>query len=104
MASLDEAEKVQSQGESADNVIKSSVGSNALVNVLLAGSLSKLWTLIEGLQVVTHLPLFAVKSPGNVNAFVKFLQEIGGFNFVDSDDFTSELLYFPEADAMSLNF
>ena len=80
------------------------MGSNAIINVLLAGSLSQLWTLIEGLQVVTHFSLFAVKSPGNVNSFVQHLQSISSFDFVDTELFTSMLIYLPEADAMSLNF
>jgi len=50
------------------------------------------------------MPLFKVKSPGNVNAFNNFFAEIGGFNFFDTESFTSEMMYMPEMDALSLNF
>ena len=51
-----------------------------------------------------HMPLFKVKSPGNVNAFNNFFAEIGGFNFIDIESYTREFMYFPEMDALSLNF
>ena len=45
-----------------------------------------------------------MKSPGNVNAFNNFFSEIGGFDFIDISSYTKELMYFPEMDALSLNF
>ena len=60
--------------------------------------------MIEGLQVAYHLPLFKVHSPGNVNAFNNFFEEIGGFDFIDVTDFTQQYVYFPEIDAVTLNF
>lgn len=53
---------------------------------------------------MTHMPLFKVKSPGNVNAFIDFFAEIGNFDVVDTGSVTSELVYIPEVDAVSLNF
>ena len=50
------------------------------------------------------MPLFKIKSPGNVNAFNEFFSEISSFKVMDTDKFTADFLYFPEMDAMSLNF
>ena len=50
------------------------------------------------------MSLFKIKSPGNVNAFVAFLSELASFNVVDTSGMTNEFLYFPEMDAISLNF
>ena len=60
--------------------------------------------MINGLQVVTHLPYFNVKSPGNVNTFNDFFTEIANFKIIDTVDLDAILFYFPEMDAISLNF
>ena len=67
--SLEEAKQVEEQGSTASSSSKSAVGSNFIVNILMAGSLSQVWGMINGLQVVSHMPLFKIKSPGNVNSF-----------------------------------
>lgn len=67
--SLEEAKQVEEQGSTASSSSKSAVGSNFIVNILMAGSLSQVWGMINGLQVVAHMPLFKIKSPGNVNSF-----------------------------------
>ena len=59
--------------------------------------------MINGLQVVIHLPLFHVKSPGNVNAFNEFFAEIANFNIIDTEIADEFFFYFPEMDAISLN-
>jgi len=50
------------------------------------------------------MPLFKVKSSGNINAFNNFFSELGGFDFIDITDYTRKYLYFPEMDAVTLNF
>ena len=60
--------------------------------------------MIEGLQVVSHMPLFKIKSPGNVNAFNAFFAEIANFNVIDVSEYTEMMGYMPEMDAISLNF
>ena len=59
--------------------------------------------MINGLQVVTHLPFFHVKSPGNVNAFNEFFIEIASFNIINTETIDALLFYFPEMDPLSLN-
>ena len=60
--------------------------------------------MINGLQIVVHMPLFKIKSPGNVNAFNTFMAELGTFNVIDTEEFTASLGYMPEMDSASLNF
>ena len=50
------------------------------------------------------MPLFKIKSPGNVNAFNQFFAEIASFRIIDTTALTAELFYFPEMDALTLNF
>ena len=104
MRSQEEAEQVKSQGTTASESSIGSIISNFIVNTLLAGSMNKIWDMIEGLQIAYHLPLFKVKSPGSVNMFNNFFSEIGGGDVVDVEDYNQEIVYFPEMDAVSLNF
>ena len=105
IGSAAEAQQVADQGGAAGSSSKASVGSNLAVNLVMAGSLSKVWQMIEGLQVVNHMPLFKVKSPGNVNAFNEFMSEIAKFDLIDAKELTlSTGIYIPEMDAVSLNF
>ena len=50
------------------------------------------------------MPLFKVKSPGNVNAFNEFMAEISNFDLIDTKSINAELFYIPEMDSVSLNF
>ena len=104
IASLEQAAKINDSGSAAGSSSKASVGSNVVINVLLSGSLSQVWAMIEGLQVVCHMGLFKMKSPGNVNAFNEFFAELASFNVVDTATVTNDFFYFPEMDAISLNF
>ena len=49
MRSQEEAEQVKSQGTTASESSKGSIISNFVVNILLAGSMNKIWDMIEGL-------------------------------------------------------
>lgn len=60
--------------------------------------------MINGLQVVSHMPLFKIKSPGNVNTFNAFFAEIATFNVVETSSVSESFIYWPEMDAISLNF
>lgn len=104
MSSPEEAEKVNNSGAAAGDGSKAATGGNFFVNLLMASSLKKVWSMIEGLQVVCHMPLFNIKSPGNVNAFNDFLADLAFLNIFDTSSFTNDIFYFPEMDPLGLNF
>lgn len=56
--------------------------------------------MINGLQIVAILPFFDAKSPGNVNAFNKFVNDLASFDFFDFNQFTVSNFYFPEVDSL----
>ena len=60
--------------------------------------------MVEPLQVVVHMPIFACKSPGNVVAFNGYFSEIANFELLDPNDLTDWIAYDPETDPASLNF
>ena len=50
------------------------------------------------------MPLCKIKSPGNVNAFNKFLAETVNLDLIDTAEVTNALGYIPEMDSISINF
>lgn len=60
--------------------------------------------MINGLQVVAQMPLYDVRSPGNVNEFTGFLSELSNFDLLDTESMNNEVFYIPEEDSVSLNF
>lgn len=60
--------------------------------------------MVNGLQIVTTLPFFNVKSPGNVNSFNKFIADLASFDFIDMNFITVAFFYFPETEPTSVQF
>ena len=91
-------------GSAASSSSKSTLGANLIINIVMQGSLKQVWAMVEPLQVVVHMTLFACKPPGNVNAFNGYFAEIANFDVVDPNDLTNEISYVPEIEPVSLNF
>ena len=52
------------------------------VNLALASSLSYLWGLINGIQIISYLPFFNTMVPANVISFYSFINDLQSFNFL----------------------
>ena len=52
-----EAEAYEETSTATGTSTKVAMGSNVLLNTLLAGSLSQIWGAINGLQIITYMPL-----------------------------------------------
>ena len=52
--------------------------------------------MINGLQIVTHIPFFNIKLPGNANLFNNNLMDIANFDLIDPQIVTDLVLYFPD--------
>mmetsp|Transcript_13012 Transcript_13012/g.16640 ORF Transcript_13012/g.16640 Transcript_13012/m.16640 type:complete len:111 (-) Transcript_13012:83-415(-) len=72
------------------------MGSSFLLNLLLAGSMTLLWSLLNTLQIVEYIGLFNIKLPGNVGSFNDFFERITEVQIVDPQEILSTLFYFPE--------
>ena len=79
---------------------------NFIVSILIAGSLTQVWNLINSIQLINYMTLFASKNPGNVNALMDFIEELAKFNLlgIDFDKEVEDLIYLPEKDPIALNF
>ena len=100
----EEVNRIEAQGSTTENSTKSGVGCNIIVNILLSGSLYLVWAMINGLQVVTHLPLYNVSSPGNVNAFLSYLEDMTRFDLIDTQSILERYYFLPELPTVNLKF
>ena len=69
---------------------------NFIANAALSASLNQLWSVINGLQLVVHLPLLNCKFPANASLMNDKLISIAQFDFMNTFDVVSNLFYFPE--------
>ena len=63
-----EAAVYEDSSTTAGTTSKVAMGFNCILNTLLAGSLSQLWGTINGLQIITYMPLIWIKFPANANS------------------------------------
>ena len=100
IATQAEADAVDVTCDATQASSQSLLGVNFLANLLLAGSLSQVWSMINGLQIVSVLPFFNAKTPGNVSFFNEFVNNLASFDFVDVNYLTLSYLYFPETEPL----
>ena len=60
---------------------------NAVVNILLAGSLNQIWSMINNLQIAIHSPLINVQFPGNAFMIYEVMITVATFDILPTDDF-----------------
>ena len=78
--SEEEAVAIESSGESSENASLSVMGGNFVVNLLLAAALNHLWSMLNGLQLSTHLQMFSLKFPANAGFLLNFLVTVATFD------------------------
>lgn len=62
-----------------------------MLNFFLASSLAVLWGLLNSLQLIVHLPLFAISIPENVKRYYVVLYDLATFDIVPSESIYSFL-------------
>ena len=96
IASEEEAKNVDSASTGATSSTSSAMGSNFIINILLAGSLTQIWSILNSLQIVELVGLFHIKMPGNISAFTDFFEVITDIKIYDSEPTVNENFYLPE--------
>ena len=71
------------------------LGSSFVINIVLAASLSQLWSMLNGLQLAVHLPLFELAFPANANLTILFIIKVANFDLVPPEIFLT-VFTFPE--------
>lgn len=75
--------------KTATEVLEFMAGSSLAINLLFGVSMSKLWAMINGLQVINHYPLFFLVAPYNLGIVQAAFRKITSFDF-ESEDFFKE--------------
>ncbi len=82
---------------------------NFAVNILISASLSQIWGMINVLQLIVNLPLFAITFPPNARVFYSIIISISEFDVLPASDiesaffdFGEEYPFSPEFDAMDI--
>ena len=70
------------------------MASNALMNILLAGSLSQVWGMVNNLQLLLHSPLINVQFPANAFMVFNVMVSVATFEILPTDDIFP--IFFPE--------
>ena len=73
------------------------------LNWLSAISLNVLWGMLNGIQLICHLPLYQLKVPANSGYFFKFMIEIATFDPLPIDAIWA-VFTFPARDSFSESF
>ena len=97
-----EIENVENTGSLNADAVKTLILGSLVLNLFIGGPLDKIWGLFESLQIVHLIRLFDTRTPGNVNIFTFFFEEITGQKFVDN--WLTKYFYIPEQEPFSLNF
>ena len=74
-----------------------------MTNFLLYTALNQLWSMVNGLQIATHMPLLNLKFPANAAFLLSHLVNVANYDVLPVE----AIWYFfdlPEKDAFNLNF
>ena len=78
-------EATEAKAESAKKSSSMLMGGSMAINILLAGSLSLLWGLINSLQYVTHFPFLNVGFPATSEVWYMMMLQIASFQVIPTD-------------------
>lgn len=104
LASPEDAKSVRVIGELAGHASESITLGNLLMEILVAGTLYQVWSMINSLQIVQRQSLFNAKIPSNVVDFVDYLTRLSSLYTENFGAMIEGLVYFPEQGAISVNF
>ena len=61
------------------------MGLNFLLGIVLALSLNSLWSMLNGLQILVHMPLFRTHFPSNSLLMIQYIIKVATFDIVPED-------------------
>ena len=80
------------------------LASNLVLNSIIIGALNTLWTMINGLQIIVHLPVFDTQFPANANTLLTYLIEVANFELIPPSLLENVLGSFEETWPLNENF
>ena len=101
---LEDVPKIDSSKNAVGKSLKAVLGVDIILKLLLTGSLGKIWSLFNELQIVENMNLFDLKIPGSWSYFAMELEDLTNFKFIGIYGYIEEFFYVPEQTPLSLNF
>jgi len=80
------------------------INSNFITNAIIVGALGSIWNLINGLQIITHLPVFRCQFPSNASVLLRYLIEISNFEVIPQSFMLTFIHEFEETWSLDDNF
>ena len=77
-----EAAAIEDSGTSSEASSSSAMMTNFIISMVLACSLNQLWSMLNGLQLAVHMPLFKTAFPANANFFIMFMISVATFDML----------------------
>jgi len=83
-------------------LVAAAVASSAVLNTVLAGSLAQVWGMINGMQILVHMPVFNVQFPAVSFLVVGKIVEVATFDipYVESDYVFGNVVTLSEDDSI----
>ena len=69
----------------ANQSISATITGNLFLSIFLGFSLSKMWSLVCYLQIITAFPMMKFSFPANVNYYLKNLREVSNLNLIPKE-------------------
>lgn len=81
------------------------MGANFVLGIILALSLNSLWSMLNGLQLLVHMPLFRTHFPSNALLMLSFITKIATFDLLPEEWVLASIdLPFFDKKSLSLEF
>jgi len=93
---------INALGSSAQAVTVGALVGSTIMNVVMSGALAQVWGMINGMQIMVHLPALAVKFPANAFMVVEQILQIATFDFpyIDVETLSGGFFAVSEDDAI----
>ena len=93
------ADNIEIIGRAAEVIAFGGIG----WNFIFAFSMNQVWSMLNGLQLITHLPLFRFNVPSNANYMTSFLIKIATFDPIQ-EEWIKSVFTFPDQDPYDEQF
>lgn len=77
---------IESAGSSVSTTTASTIAANIALSFILGASLSQLWSMINGVQIMAHIMLIQIVFAANISMMISYIMEIATFDLIDTDD------------------
>lgn len=77
--------------------------SNFALNIVMSSSLNMLWGLINTLQLIAHMPMFAINFPANAKLLFLLINQVSTFDILPVEDIQNGMFNFDQIEETPFN-